>query len=151
MSKWESGRGYPSIDSLKELSRYFSVSIDELISPDEVVIAADRDKREFVGRYTSLICGMLDVLLMLLLSMPAFGNGPDDPSAVSLLALSSASPWVKASFAAVVGATVLCGLCDVVDRVALGVDVRSEWAALEFTGHWASGFVPLENRLRSLG
>lgn len=31
ISKWESGRGYPSIDSLKEISRYFSVSIDELI------------------------------------------------------------------------------------------------------------------------
>lgn len=45
VSKWESGRGYPSIDSLKELSRFFSVSIDELIRPDEVVIAAERDKR----------------------------------------------------------------------------------------------------------
>ena len=26
ISKWESGRGYPSIDSLKEISRYFSVA-----------------------------------------------------------------------------------------------------------------------------
>lgn len=32
ISKWESGRGYPSIDSLKEISRYFSVSIDDLLS-----------------------------------------------------------------------------------------------------------------------
>lgn len=40
MSKWESGRGYPSIDSLREVSRFFSVTIDELISPDEVVSAA---------------------------------------------------------------------------------------------------------------
>jgi transcriptional regulator with XRE-family HTH domain len=29
ISKWESGRGYPSIDSLKEISNYFSVSIDD--------------------------------------------------------------------------------------------------------------------------
>ena len=28
--KWESGRGYPSIDSLKEISKFFSVTIDEL-------------------------------------------------------------------------------------------------------------------------
>ena len=27
ISKWESGRGYPSIDSLKEISNYFSVTI----------------------------------------------------------------------------------------------------------------------------
>ena len=26
VSKWESGRGYPSIDSLKEISKYFSAS-----------------------------------------------------------------------------------------------------------------------------
>lgn len=113
VSKWESGRGYPSIDSLKELSRFFSVSIDELISPDEVVIAAEGDKREFVGRYTSLICGMLDVMLVLLLFMPVFGNGPGDPSAISLLALSGTSPWVKAVFAAVVATTIICGLCEV--------------------------------------
>lgn len=113
VSKWESGRGYPSIDSLKELSRFFSVSIDELISPDEVVIAAEGDKREFVGRYTSLICGMLDVMLVLLLFMPAFGNGPGDPSAISLLALSGINPWVKAVFAVVVAATIICGLCEV--------------------------------------
>lgn len=113
VSKWESGGGYPSIDSLKELSRFFSVSIDELISSDEVVIAAERDKSKFVGGYTSLICGMNDVMLVLLLFMPAFGNGPDDPSAISLLALSGINPWVKAVFAAVVAATIICGLCEV--------------------------------------
>lgn len=35
ISKWESGRGYPSIDSLKEISRFFSVSIDELLSAEK--------------------------------------------------------------------------------------------------------------------
>ena len=29
ISKWESGRGYPSIDSLKAIAGYFSVSLDE--------------------------------------------------------------------------------------------------------------------------
>ena len=28
ISKWESGRGYPSIDSLREISDFFSVTID---------------------------------------------------------------------------------------------------------------------------
>ena len=112
VSKWESGRGYPNIDSLKELSQFFSVSIDELIRPDEVVIAAERDKREFAGRQTSLICGVFDVLLALLLFMPAFGNGPDDPSAVSLLALSGTSPWLRAVFVVIVVTTTICGLCE---------------------------------------
>ena len=34
ISKWESGRGYPNIDSLKEISKFFSVSVDEL--PEKV-------------------------------------------------------------------------------------------------------------------
>ena len=40
ISKWESGRGYPSIDSLKEIAKYFSVTIDELLSSDEVLSIA---------------------------------------------------------------------------------------------------------------
>ena len=59
VSKWESGRGYPSIDSFKELSRFFRVSIDELIGPDEIVIAAEEDKRSFARRNTALVCGLL--------------------------------------------------------------------------------------------
>ena len=31
ISKWESGKGYPNIESLKNISKFFSVSIDELL------------------------------------------------------------------------------------------------------------------------
>ena len=113
VSKRESGRGYPSIDSLKELARFFHVSIDELIGPDEIVAAAEEDKRSYTRKNTALICGILDVLAALLLFIPVFGNGAEDPSAASLLALTSVSPWVKAVFAAGVSATVICGLCEV--------------------------------------
>ena len=50
ISKWESGRGYPSIDSLKAIYRYFSVSIDELICSEEILTAAEDEKRAFVSR-----------------------------------------------------------------------------------------------------
>ncbi len=36
ISKWETGKGYPSIDSLKLLSNLFHVSIDDLISDEDV-------------------------------------------------------------------------------------------------------------------
>ena len=100
VSKWESGRGYPSIDSLREVSRFFSVTIDELISPDEVVSAAQAERRSFARGYASLVCGLLDVLPALLLVVPVFGNGSADPAAVSLPALTGVSPWVRAAFAA---------------------------------------------------
>ena len=41
ISKWESGRGYPSIDSLKEISGYFGVSIDNLLSGDQLILIAE--------------------------------------------------------------------------------------------------------------
>ena len=44
ISKWESGRGYPGIDSLKEISRFFSVTIDELICTQEIITAAEEEK-----------------------------------------------------------------------------------------------------------
>ena len=46
ISKWESGRGYPSIDSLKEIAKYFSVTIDELLSSDEVLSIAEEDNKQ---------------------------------------------------------------------------------------------------------
>ena len=112
VSKWESGRGYPSIDSLREVSRFFSVTIDELISPDEVVSAAQAERRSFAHGYASLVCGLLDVLPALLLVVPVFGNGTEGPTTVSLLALTGTAPWVRAVFVACVGATVICGLCE---------------------------------------
>ena len=46
ISKWESGRGYPSIDSLKAIAGYFSVTIDELLSGDEVLAIAEEDHKQ---------------------------------------------------------------------------------------------------------
>ena len=111
VSKWESGRGYPSIDSLKALSRFFSVSIDELICPDEIIEAAADEKRAFADRYRSLICGALDVLLAVLLFIPAFGNGLDTTATVALFELTGVSPWLRSTFVAIICAIVLEGAC----------------------------------------
>ncbi|MBQ3372091.1 MAG: helix-turn-helix transcriptional regulator [Oscillospiraceae bacterium] len=114
ISKWESGRGYPSLDSLKEISRYFSVSIDELICPKEILSAAEDEKKECMDRYLSMICSTLDILLALLLFLPVYGNGTDSPTSVSLYAITGLSPWIKTVFAAVIGVTVLNGVCGVI-------------------------------------
>jgi transcriptional regulator with XRE-family HTH domain len=41
VSKWESGKGYPNIESLKCISKLFSVTIDELLSSDELIVLAE--------------------------------------------------------------------------------------------------------------
>ena len=114
ISKWESGRGYPSISSLKEISRFFSVTIDELICSDEMISVAENEKKEFTGKYVSLICDALDILLVLLIFIPAFGNGRASPETVSLFGLSGINPWVKTVFAVIIGAAILNGICGVI-------------------------------------
>lgn len=114
ISKWESGRGYPSIDSLKEISRFFSVTIDDLICPDEMIIVAENDKREFVSKYVSLICCVLDALLAILVFIPAFGNGTDSSGVVSLFGLTGINPWVKTLFIVIISIAILNGISGVI-------------------------------------
>jgi len=114
ISKWESGRGYPSISSLKEISRFFSVTIDELICSDEMISVAENEKKEFTDKYVSLICDALDILLVLLIFIPAFGNGRASPETVSLFGLSGINPWVKTVFAVIIGVAILNGICGVI-------------------------------------
>ncbi len=111
VSKWESGRGYPSIDSLKEIARFFSVTIDDLICSDEMISLAENEKREFADKYISLICNVMDILPVILLFIPAFGNGTASPETVSLFGLSGITPWVKTVFIVIICTTILNGIC----------------------------------------
>ena len=111
ISKWESGRGYPSIDSLKEIARFFSVTIDDLICSDEMISVAENEKREFADKYVSLICNVMDILPVILLFIPAFGNGSGSSETVSLFGLSGITPWVKTVFVMIIGITILNGIC----------------------------------------
>ena len=113
ISKWESGRGYPNIDSLKVISRFFRVSIDGLICPDEIISAAENDKKEAIGKYTALICGLLDILTALLIILPVYGNG-EKSSAAPLFGLTETAFWIVIVYEAVIGITVLNGICAVI-------------------------------------
>lgn len=46
VSKWESGRGFPNIDSLKAIAAFFSVSVDELLSGDALLTMAEAEGRQ---------------------------------------------------------------------------------------------------------
>ena len=115
ISKWESGRGYPSIDSLKAIAKYFHITIDELIGSEEIVDLAEQDMKSSNKKYNALICGILDCLTLLLLFLPVFGNGgKTDVESVSLLAMTGVGLWLKIIFIAVIGITILNGFCTVI-------------------------------------
>ena len=114
ISKWESGRGYPSIDSLREISRYFSVTIDDLICSEVMISVAENEKKEFADKSLSLICNAMDILLAILLFIPAFGNGPESSETVSLFGLTGITPWVKNVYIVIIATAILNGICGVI-------------------------------------
>ena len=96
ISKWESGRGYPSIDSLKEISKYFSVSIDELLSSEKLVTIAEKENRANIHRVLDYLMGLVDLMVCGLIFLPLFPH-PADGSvfAVSLLEYSDVSADIR--------------------------------------------------------
>ncbi|MDY4880530.1 MAG: helix-turn-helix transcriptional regulator, partial [Gemmiger sp.] len=62
ISKWESGRGYPSIDSLKEISGFFSVSIDDLLSGEKLVSLAKKENQSNIRHICDLLFGIVDLM-----------------------------------------------------------------------------------------
>ena len=74
VSKWESGRGYPSIDSLKEISNYFSVTIDDLLSSEKLLSIAEKENKLNIRSICDLLFGILDVCSFLLIVLPLYPN-----------------------------------------------------------------------------
>ena len=111
VSKWESGRGYPNLDSLKAIATYFSVTVDDLLSSDEVLtIAVDEQKRQ-KGQTCDLIFGLLDVSTALFFVLPCFGQQIDGVvQAVSLWSLTTVAVYVRAAYWVMVLSLVVLGV-----------------------------------------
>lgn len=74
ISKWESGKGYPNIESLKCISKYFSITIDELLSGEELITLAETENHSNVKRIYNMISGIIDVLAVAFIILPIYGN-----------------------------------------------------------------------------
>lgn len=74
VSKWESGKGYPSIDSLKYISKIFNVSIDELLSNEEIIDIAKNENTSNIEKINNLVYGLLDIMSILFIFLPLYGQ-----------------------------------------------------------------------------
>ena len=74
ISKWESGRGYPSIDSLKEISNYYSVTIDDLLSSEKLLSIAEKENKENLRNMCDFLLGILDICSFILILLPLYPN-----------------------------------------------------------------------------
>lgn len=99
VSKWESGRGYPSIGSLKEISRFFSVTIDDLLSGEKLLSIAERENQSNIRRMRDLLFGALDVCALMLIFLPLYPKTVDGfVYGVNLFDYAAAAPMQRFAY-----------------------------------------------------
>lgn len=110
ISKWESGRGYPSIDSLKLIADFFGITVDELLTGGEVLTIAQEDRKQRKDRICDLVFGLLDFSVVMFLFLPFLGQKTESGVlAVSLLSF-AAAPYIKYPFVVCVVLLALFGV-----------------------------------------
>jgi transcriptional regulator with XRE-family HTH domain len=111
VSKWESGRGYPNIESLKALAKFFGVTVDELLSGNELLTISEADQKQKENHFRDLLFGILDLGAAMLLFLPFFGQKTDgEIYGVSLFALTDIAPYLKVSYYLIVITMIAVGV-----------------------------------------
>ena len=111
ISKWESGRGYPSIDSLKVIAAFYGVSIDELLSGEELLTIAEVDTQQMQTHLYDLVFGLLDCSIAMFFFLPFFGQSVNGMvEEVSLLFLTEIAPYLRTAYLIVVVGIIAVGV-----------------------------------------
>lgn len=111
VSKWESGRGYPSIDSLKAISVYFSVTIDDLLSSEKLLSIAEKENKNNIRSICGLLFGMLDMFFCMLIILPVYPNRMDGyVASVNLPAYTGVSSFVRTAYWILFAALIAAGI-----------------------------------------
>ena len=111
ISKWESGRGYPNIESLKAIAKFFSLTVDELLSSGEVLTLAEEDNKRKEKYFRDLIYGLLDICIAMLLFLPFFAEKTDGIiQSVSLIALDGVQVYLKITYFVIVISMIVMGI-----------------------------------------
>lgn len=99
VSKWESGRGYPNIDSLKAIAACFSVTVDDLLSGDEVLTIAQNEQKQQKAQMCDFLFVLLHLGTALLLVLPCFRQVVDGQvQAVTLLGLTAVASYMRVAY-----------------------------------------------------
>lgn len=93
----------PSIESLKAISKFFAVTLDDLLSSEELLVIAEDDHKQKEMHIRDLIYGLLDCSMALLFLLPFFGQKVNGAiQEVSLLALTEIQLYLKILYLVIV-------------------------------------------------
>ncbi len=111
VSKWESGRGYPGIDSLKGIASFFSVTVDELLSGEKLILIAEKENESNLQTVCDLLVGSLDLFFSLLIVLPLYPNvSAGAVSSVNLFSYTDTTIYNRGSYWVIYSALTAIGL-----------------------------------------
>lgn len=115
VSKWESGKGYPNIDSLKDIAKLFNKTIDELLSSEEIIDIAKKENTSNIKRTNNLIYGLLDIISVLFIFLPLYAQRTENfVYAVSLISTNEITNIIKISYIVILSILSLIGIAELV-------------------------------------
>lgn len=115
VSKWESNKGYPNIDSLKDISKLFNVTIDELLSSEELIDMASNENRSNIKKVNNLIFGLLDIISILFIFLPIYPKRIDDfVYSVSLISINDIGNNIKMSYIVILLILSIIGIVELI-------------------------------------
>jgi len=115
VSKWESGKGYPNIDSLKDIAKLFNKTIDELLSSEEIIDIAKKENTSNIKRTNNLIYGLLDIISVLFIFLPLYAQKAENfVYSVSLISTNDISNIIKVSYIVILSILSLIGIAEII-------------------------------------
>ena len=113
VSKWESGKGYPNIDLLKDIAKLFNKTIDELLSSEEILDIAKIENTANMKRTNNLVYGLLDIISVLFIFLPLYARRTENfVYSVSLVSTNDISYMIKISCIIILSIISVIGLAE---------------------------------------
>ena len=115
ISKWESGKGYPSIDLLKDIAKLFNKTIDELLSGEEIIDIAKNENKSNIWKLDNLIYGLLDVISILFIFLPLYPRKTEDfIYSTNLMSTNDIGNTIKILYIVILSVLSLIGIIEII-------------------------------------
>lgn len=115
ISKWESGKGYPSIDLLKDIAKLFNKTIDELLSSEQIIDIAKNENISNMKRANNLIYGLLDIISVLFIFLPLYAQKTENfVYSVSLVSTNDINSVIKVLYIVILSILSLLGIGEII-------------------------------------
>lgn len=112
VSKWETGRGIPSIDSLQMIAKLSGISLDELLQTEEIIVVAENEKKESINRFALCVDGIFNMAAAVSLLLPIYKM--ETQGRFYAVPLYQFTGWLAPVYLLLTIAMVLCGIVQIV-------------------------------------